>query len=753
MLAISFVFSDDLYFDGPLMRRPVPASSRRAPHATRLALLGAALLVCTALAPSSTHAQGAQFEEAFVDVGNLGFRITNAGYYGRPNVRNNPAGPPSMEYPLDSGIEHLFDAGFWIGAVRSDGTITVRTGGVTSSAGYAPGASGYEIAALDPIRERSSLPSSDVFTRRATSHQDFETAFADTFRVLPGTSTPMPDPEGRLGAVVEFKSYAWNFPFTEYFTILEFNIVNASASAWDSVYVGLYHDLVVRNVQTTTEGGGEFFNKNGLGFIDSLMTNYAFNAGGNEETLNTYGAFSILGAEWTDPSGQKRFFAPGTRDVYDQASIPGPRANPRYWFFSGGQAELTRPDGDEERYRRMATPYPNPANYASSAEYRAARDTWRERLRTGGLTSQGNYLGLTPIGPFASVQPGDTLTVTFAAVTALKPDEFQGQGGKSTDTEQSRANLVNNVEWARRTYAGEDNDYDGILDPGEDVNGNGVLDRFLIPEPPPSPDLLVRSELAGDKVQTVLYWNDLAETTIDPVSGEADFEGYRIYRSNPGDDRTGDIIGRASLIAQYDKPGNRTGFNNGLEPIRLASPVTIGGVEYSYRFVAEDLLSGWQYAFAVTAFDVGDITAGLPSFESSKTANAVRVFPGTPADAEGAREVGVYPNPYRLNAAWDGDTNSTRRLNFYNLPPRAEIRVYTLAGEIVATLHHDAETYQGDIDWYDRFSADDRVLPGGEHSWDLLGESGLSLSSGLYLYSVRDLDGGATQQGRFVILR
>jgi hypothetical protein len=339
--------------------------------------------------------------------------------------------------------------------------------------------------------------------------------------------------------------------------------------------------------------------------------------------------------------------------------------------------------------------------------------------------------------------------VTFALVAALKSEEFQGQAGKPVDTPESRALLANNVLWARRTYAGEDNNFNGVLDEGEDVNGNGVLDRYLIPEPPGSPNLRVELE-AG---RAILYWDDRAEQSVDPVTGELDFEGYRIYRSNPGDDREGNILDRATLIAQYDQPGNRTGFNNGLDPIRLDQPVTFEGDPnaYLYRFEVDGLLSGWQYLFTVTAFDEGDPDAGLDSFESSRTANATRVFPGTPAQERG--EVGVYPNPYRLNAAWDGTSARTRRLNFYNLPPRAEIRIYTLAGEIVARLNHEADTYQGDIRWYDDFGGSNRQLPGGEHSWDLLSENGLNLATGLYLFSVKDLDSNDVQQGKFVIIK
>ncbi len=67
-------------------------------------------LLAWLLLPSFVWGQAA-FEEAIVDVGNLGLTVTNVGFFGKSNVRNNPTGPPSFEYPLDSGIEHLFEAG------------------------------------------------------------------------------------------------------------------------------------------------------------------------------------------------------------------------------------------------------------------------------------------------------------------------------------------------------------------------------------------------------------------------------------------------------------------------------------------------------------------------------------------------------------------------------------------------------------------------------------------------------------------
>lgn len=736
-------------------RSLAPAMLRRSPR-----LLLTFLLLLLAATPAVGQSS---FEEAVIDVGNVGITITNSGFLGKANVRNNPAGPPSFEYPLDSGIEHLFEAGLWIGARRSsDQVITVRTGAVTSSGGYRPGSAGYEYAPTASILERSTLVTSDAYNSQAISHQDYVTAYADTFRVLPGTQIPMPDVQGRLGAVVEQSTYAWNFPFAEYFAVVNFDIINTSGSAWDSVYVGIFSDIVVRNVNTTTDQGSAFFNKGGLGYVDDLHAQYAFNAGGTEETINTYGAISFLGAEWNDPraGGDRRFFHPNVAERYEADGYAAPYVNPRWWKFSGGSEELSRPNSDQARYDRMARPYPNPELYADEAAYQEALDRFRERLRTEGLISEGNWISLLPVGPFPRVEPGDTLQVTFAFVAAMKPEEFQGQAGKEVDTEESRSILRNNLEWARRTYAGEDQNLDGTLDPGEDLNENGQLDRYLIPEPPSSPSIRVQYELTegsdGEpRPRPVLYWDRSAESSVDPVTGEQDFEGYRVYRSNPGDDRLGNILDRTTLIAQWDTPGTRTGYNTGFDEVRLDEPVTFEGdsTRYWYRFELGELLPGWQYLVAVTSFDRGDPDTGLPSFESSRVASSRRVFAGTPPVADGSRKVGVYPNPYRLNAAWDGGSARTRKLNFYNLPPRSIIRIYTLAGEIVAQMDHDADEYQGDIRWYDNFSGSNRQLPGGEHSWDLLSESGLDLSAGLYFFSVENRDSGDVQTGKFVIIK
>ncbi|MEK9138253.1 MAG: hypothetical protein AAB393_14095, partial [Bacteroidota bacterium] len=116
----------------------------------------------------------------------------------------------------------------------------------------------------------------------------------------------------------------------------------------------------------------------------------------------------------------------------------------------------------------------------------------------------------------------------------------------------------------------------------------------------------------------------------------------------------------------------------------------------------------------------------------------------------------VYPNPYYANAVWDGSGERNRKIYFYNLPARCEIRVYTLAGDIVAEMVHDAATYDGsNISWFQRFgnSGTTPLFAGGEHAWDLITKFDQAIATGLYLFSVKDADTGDIKIGKFLVIK
>jgi hypothetical protein len=165
-------------------------------------------------------------------------------------------------------------------------------------------------------------------------------------------------------------------------------------------------------------------------------------------------------------------------------------------------------------------------------------------------------------------------------------------------------------------------------------------------------------------------------------------------------------------------------------------------------------LNGWQYVYGVAAFDRGDSATGITPLQS-KT-EVVRAIPGTLPVPVGTKAIGVYPNPYYGGAVWDGAGERSRKIYFYNLPQRCEIRVYTLAGDVVANMEHDGATYDGlEIQWFQQFgnSQTTPVFAGGEHAWDLITRYDQAIATGLYLFSVRDAETGETSTGKFLVIK
>ncbi|MEZ5014678.1 MAG: hypothetical protein R2794_10345 [Chitinophagales bacterium] len=675
------------------------------------------------------------FDHAVIEPGNIGLYITNVGTIGRPDVRNTPTGDPSMEYPLNTGIEHLFEGGIWIGAIV-DGQYLVSTSAKDAASGYTTGLAGYEFTAEigNVIQQRSTLVSSDYFSFDAVSHSDMLIDFSDKNVVVPGTAITIADHVQPLQANVHLESYAWNYSFADYFVILNYTITNNSTNTWDSVWCGLWSDMVVRNVNVSTDYGAAFFSHGGYGFLDTLYTNYAFDVDGDPGFTQSYGAMQFLGIEWRD-----QFIHPNNNAQLIANGYPACDVNSNFWIFNTtATPPYNAPANDVERYDKLRAGL----NYGDPDLV----DFLKDPSTSGGMTN------LISAGPMISVAPGESFHLVFGVVSAGQID-VGGVTGVEKDVPEAQAELRDHLGWSKRTYLGEDKNENGILDPGEDLDDDDVLDRYILPEPPATPKFKV---LVEDQKVT-LYWDDRAEYSIDPISEKMDFEGYRLYRTQVGDDFDLNMIGDAQVIAQWDEPGNAIGYNNGFGSIALPTPLIIDEDTFYYSYTLDNVLNGWQYLLILTAFDTGDLELHIESLESSYTENAIRIFPGTgptPATAQSG-DIGVYPNPYRLHAAWDGNTQSTRKIIFSHLPADCVITIYTQSGDVVASLDHQADSYSGsDSEWFSTYAgvADDRVFSGGEHAWDLLSTSGQSITQGIYLFTVEDKQTGYIKHGRFVIL-
>jgi hypothetical protein len=371
-------------------------------------------------------------------------------------------------------------------------------------------------------------------------------------------------------------------------------------------------------------------------------------------------------------------------------------------------------------------------------------------------TRADNITTLLSSGPFQTLYPGDSLNVVFGVICARK----FGLAPARDDTRDQRKTLVTNAGFCQQAYDGEDVNGNNILDPAEDLDGNGILDHYRLPQPPRPPK--VHAEV-GNRGVTVYWDKSTSEQSLDPITKEFDFEGYRVFRSKAGADFTNpeDLLLTLSLVGEFDLPGDNVGYNTGFGAIALPQAQFFPGdtVAYWYRFppagVSVPHLNGWQYLYGVAAFDKGDSALGIESLQSKVETR--RVVPGTlPVTANPPGKLGVYPNPYYVNAAWDGTGERNRKIYFYNLPARCQIRVYTLAGDVVAEINHDAATYDGsDIEWFQRFGGSGTTpqFAGGEHAWDLITKYDQAIATGLYLFSVKDADTGEVRTGKFLVVK
>ncbi len=687
-------------------------------------------LVSVLLASQIILSQPLQLDKTLVDdntkftnVGNIGITLTNFGTYGH-GFQKWPS-QPGAEYPLGSGIEHIYEGGLWIGARKSDnlsGSNRVGpyvTTGVVDARLISTYGGGYEFtnASESRVVERSSLLSSKFYDPAAISHQDLLAEFTDTNTV--DSRGELIEEHTPLGVTVRMEAYAWNFSFANYFVILNYTIKNVSKKYLDSMFVAQWVDGVVRNTNIVSPRSSGFYTRGSNGWVDSLKIGYEFDYDGESGLSNSYLGVMVLGSD-----------------------KPFNSANYVSWQFGDNQSPL---------YFAPAT---DPARYAKMQGYFAGSTPGDPRygagVNPGDLLTPSNRSMLVSFGPFPTIAPGDSVNAVFAIVMAKK----FGNNPASLNTEEQRKNLYSNADWALRAYYGEDRNRNGVLDGTEDTDGDGKITRYVLPSPPRNPS--VRVEVGSQKVD--IYWNTLSETSVDPISGLKDFEGYRLYRTNPGDDLDlGSSLSENFVkLAEFDSLGNQYGFNTGFDYVKLPAPVTFTGdtTNYHYKFSIDNLLNGWQYSFNVTAFDKGDPVNQIASLESSPLAGYKQVLPGTAATSDASVEVGVYPNPYYANAYWDGSLERQRKIYFYNLPKEAEIVIYTLSGDVVKKIEHSGSNSGTSIRWFQTYSSQSAPqFAGGEHAWDLISDNDQAIATGLYLFTVEDKSNGEIKKGKFLVIK
>ena len=123
----------------------------------------------------------------------------------------------------------------------------------------------------------------------------------------------------------------------------------------------------------------------------------------------------------------------------------------------------------------------------------------------------------------------------------------------------------------------------------------------------------------------------------------------------------------------------------------------------------------------------------------------------------------VVPNPYVGHSMFDGKRKDdvtyekSRRLWFVNLPENCTIKIYTLAGDLVDTVHHHGDEAQDVISISKALNIDSEFKSDfsatGIEPWDLLSGNNQIIAPGVYLFSVKDSKSGDIKVGKFVIIK
>jgi hypothetical protein len=102
-------------------------------------------------------------------------------------------------------------------------------------------------------------------------------------------------------------------------------------------------------------------------------------------------------------------------------------------------------------------------------------------------------------------------------------------------------------------------------------------------------------------------------------------------------------------------------------------------------------------------------------------------------------KIKVVPNPYIVSASWEQENPYTtgrgpRELHFTHLPPKCTIRIFNVLGQLVVTLEHNSDLWDGTA------------------VWDMMTKDKLDVAYGVYIYHV-DAEGIGEKIGKFAIIK
>lgn len=358
--------------------------------------LAAAAAVASDARPAGAEAaaDSIRYATRITDGNLMGVTLTNYGFLGNNFVYRSA----SFEYPRGSQYEHMARGGLWVGAQAQDdaGSFTgVTTACLDGTVGSVPANQTEFTPAGSEVTARSTLPNSPYYDPTAVSELDTDCWFSD----LPARSFS-PESHRPLDILVHQQTFAWYFADLSHVLFLRYVVHNQGAPL-ENVWVGLDTELASGNrsdygswppsaaVSTT----GAWFSKKWVQYDDSLRLfreHYCYNqpvpGGCNLSHVPAWVGVRLLGV------------TPGS------LADPGKHVTLAAWTYSPGNPAR---DEDVERYALMSA---GSVQDLSGPDYQPGT---------------GDPVELLAVGPFATIAPGDSVTVDFALVGGTEVADLQ----------------------------------------------------------------------------------------------------------------------------------------------------------------------------------------------------------------------------------------------------------------------------------------------------------------------------------------
>jgi hypothetical protein len=556
------------------------------------------------------------------NVGELQMHVGNWGAFGsRPGSARTYAEQPSAQWPAGSGIEYLFEAGLWIGAIKA-GVPAVTTS--SFDAEFRPDQSDPRdivYRAAEGVRGGSREPSPTADDDRdgqvdedwlngfdddldglidedfaAVSKQMFVCQYTDY-----GTSSIQIFPNHNpLNLHVRQESYQWEEGRYDDFVGVVFYITNRGVDVLEDMYIGFFADADAGDRDEDNywedDGAARLLEPVFCTDLGPVSLDIAFCYDIDGDGGRTTGYFGIMFLDHpVDPTGGS---GPSTVGIVTYANFSGSAS-----YEEGGD-----PTNDFERYELMAS-------------------ETIERAATAGR----DYRMLMVGGPFSQIPPdctmkiqtcfvigereeglrlnGSAATLTFEGAwfnsdgdptTGILGRESRVYGETSVQVDTCRFPTQLPVYVPRRSFIYVNNDCGqeelykiqcGYTDEdsakfmtGIDGAENQVF--WIVGTAPPPPNM----RLVGTAAEGVeVYWDNFSETQPDVKTLEFDFEGYRVSRADNWDRPAGtnaangpptELWKALFQIDIVDGLGDDTGLNEyRYEPLtHILSPATKAGM-------------------------------------------------------------------------------------------------------------------------------------------------------------------------------